>query len=423
MRRIKILLFCIHLFQSIFGEDAVNEAVDEDKYFIEDFSKVDLSSLEIVKREIVPVLVAGVECEHLQEEIFTYRYEALTKSGTREEIFLKDRKQMPAIKKITHTTFTDSEDPDYDHELIYFPYLDCLEMDHPDLINEVKSMIDPPSKEEYNFTNLQKNFHGYVDHPGDVDRIVYGGQLKNGFFIEAGSVDAETLSDTLYFEIKHNWTGILVEAMPATYHAGLKKHRKTYGIQTCLSTENRTKLLDFDPISALRDSDGNGESMGGIVNTTGQDTFKIQCMPLYSILLALGNPTVHWMSLDIEGAEFPVLKSIPWDKVDIQALTVETHFFGRYFPGDRDEFLEYMKSVGYTHIENAHKDTWNLEGYEFQNRDDLFVRNDVPLASQRLKSLEGTLEEPLDSDRLKLDEIIKDIPMPDDSLHIAKQEL
>ena len=30
--------------------------------------------------------------------------------------------------------------------------------------------------------------------------------------------------------------------MPATYHAGLKKHRKTYGIQTCLSTENRTKV-------------------------------------------------------------------------------------------------------------------------------------------------------------------------------------
>ena len=64
-----------------------------------------------------------------------------------------------------------------------------------------------------------------------------------------------------------------------------------------------------------------------------------------------------------------------------------------------------------------------FQGYEFQNKDDLFVRNDVPLASQRLKPLDGNLEEPLDSERIKLDEIIKDIPMPDDSLHIAKQEL
>ena len=38
-------------------------------------------------------------------------------------------------------------------------------------------------------------------------------------------------------------------------------------------------------------------------------------MPLYTILLAMGNPTVHFFSLDVEGAEFPVLKTIPWDKV------------------------------------------------------------------------------------------------------------
>ena len=35
------------------------------------------------------------------------------------------------------------------------------------------------------------------------------------------------------------------------------------------------QLLDFDPIAALRDSDGNGKSMEGIVNITRQDTFKV----------------------------------------------------------------------------------------------------------------------------------------------------
>ena len=43
-------------------------------------------------------------------------------------------------------------------------------------------------------------------------------------------------------------------------------------------------------------------------------------MPLFSILLALGNPTVHYFSLDLEGAEFAVLKTIPWDKVHIQVI-------------------------------------------------------------------------------------------------------
>ena len=53
---------------------------------------------------------------------------------------------------------------------------------------------------------------------------------------------------------------------------------------------------------------------------------QMQCLPLYSLLLALGNPTVDFLSLDIEGAEFQVLKTIPWDKVDIRALSVETQF-------------------------------------------------------------------------------------------------
>ncbi len=35
---------------------------------------------------------------------------------------------------------------------------------------------------------------------------------------------------------------------------------------------------------------------------------KVQCFPLYSVLLALGNPTVDIFSLDIEGAELQVLR-------------------------------------------------------------------------------------------------------------------
>lgn len=59
----------------------------------------------------------------------------------------------------------------------------------------------------------------------------------------------------------------------------------------------------------------------------------MQCLPLYSLLLALGNPTVDFLSLDIEGAEFQVLKTIPWDKVDIRALSVKTQFAGDVLGG------------------------------------------------------------------------------------------
>ena len=37
-----------------------------------------------------------------------------------------------------------------------------------------------------------------------------------------------------------------------------------------------------------------------------------------SLVQAAGNPTVNLLILDIEGAELAVLKTIPWEKVDIQ---------------------------------------------------------------------------------------------------------
>ena len=48
--------------------------------------------------------------------------------------------------------------------------------------------------------------------------------------------------------------------------------------------------------------------LGGIVPPDVSDEEKQpnQCFPLYSFLLALDNPKVHLLVLDIEGAEFEV---------------------------------------------------------------------------------------------------------------------
>jgi hypothetical protein len=48
------------------------------------------------------------------------------------------------------------------------------------------------------------------------------------------------------------------------------------------------------------------------------DLIKVQCFPLYSILLAVGRTTIDFLSLDIEGGELDVLATIPWHKVNIK---------------------------------------------------------------------------------------------------------
>ena len=67
------------------------------------------------------------------------------------------------------------------------------------------------------------------------------------------------------------------------------------------------------------------------------------CFPLYSILLALNRTRVDYFSLDVEGKELDVLKTIPFDKLDIKILTVEYN----HVPGGEVALRVFMNSKGY----------------------------------------------------------------------------
>ena len=241
-----------------------------------------------------------------------------------------------------------------------------------------------PSESDYQFSQPleeldETSLKGEIGQPSEVDKIVYGGKLKNGFFLEAGAHDFETNSDSLYFELNHGWTGLLVEPHPLAFHKGLRTNRKAHSVKTCLSTSSRPENMWFDVTGSVR-NETTREAMAGLVLERNDATIRMQCMPLYSLLLALGNPTVHYLSLDIEGAELVVLKTIPWEKVDIRVMTVETHLAGRIFPGSREDLISYLEEVGYSHISWAHRVT-NQARTNLGTTDDLFVRRDVPLLS------------------------------------------
>ena len=174
----------------------------------------------------------------------------------------------------------------------------------------------------------------------------------------------ESDSHSLYFESKYNWTGLLVE--PAD--SGLNfKNRKATTVLNCLAIKDRPHYVDFNLESALEiDTEKDVRTMGGIVMVKSDvvihvnnlmsyhqeksaDTRTLQCLPLYTLLLALDNPTVNWFILDIEGAEFQVLQTIPWELVDIEMVSVETDLAGLVLPGSRDEIIDYMESQGFHH--------------------------------------------------------------------------
>ena len=91
---------------------------------------------------------------------------------------------------------------------------------------------------------------------------------------------------------------------------------------------------------------------------------------------------VHYFSLDIEGAEFAVLKTIPWTKVDIWVISVETHLSGKVFPGSREDIIEYMDSVGYWRLDLPQREDKRMV------KDDIFVKKNIPTKYESILNVE-----------------------------------
>ena len=65
---------------------------------------------------------------------------------------------------------------------------------------------------------------------------------------------------------------------------------------------------------------------------------------------ALEFPTVDYFSLDIEGAEYQVLKTIPFSIANINLFGIETAHAGKIFDGSENDIMELLKMNGYDYI-------------------------------------------------------------------------
>ena len=181
---------------------------------------------------------------------------------------------------------------------------------HPSMAKQVKH-----EKEQYFSQDKQDAF---------VDS--YFKQKRNGVFLEVGAADGLVYSNTLFFERSRNWTGLLIETNKELFETLAKHHRKAYALKVCLSIENKTSVVNFHPAGLI----------GGIVNImklplmerAKKEAPHIKrtdsiCIPLYSILKALNMSYINFFSLDVEGAELEILKTIPFHKVKIDLFYIE----------------------------------------------------------------------------------------------------
>ena len=184
-----------------------------------------------------------------------------------------------------------------------------------------------PAASPYNLSRQFQSQKYFSQDKQDEFADKYFQKLKNGIFLEVGAADRVTFTNTLFLERERNWTGVLIEANRKLYNSLVRLRRKAYIINVCLSLDDGINVVSFLPAELLGGVEKplTAEKMMDRVKH-GHPDIKAEvvlCIPLYSILKAISMTHINFFSLDVEGAELAILRTIPFYLVTIDLFVIE----------------------------------------------------------------------------------------------------
>jgi FkbM family methyltransferase len=194
-------------------------------------------------------------------------------------------------------------------------------------------------------------FHSEFGQDKWVLEAVFPG-VKNGFFLDVGSADGTIGSNTKALERKGR-TGICIDPFPRNMED------RTCQMFKEVVFSQPGKLVKF---RAAGNQGGVEDTLGaGLQSLSPEDLARAEKAPdvefttvtLGDILERAKAPSfIHFVSLDIEGAELHALRGFPFDKYRIGALDVEHN----YEEPKRSEIEALMKSHGYKRVHSWYQD-------------------------------------------------------------------
>lgn len=151
--------------------------------------------------------------------------------------------------------------------------------------------------------------------------------LGKGFFVESGAYDGESDSNTLLYELKYGWSGLLVEPDPTYQYQLQAKRRRAYLYPGCLSPRNDSMTIQFQIGQGGLSKVSPGAAVNGfnISAVGGFNEINVQAQPLDQLLASINQTTVDFWSLDIEGSEGAVLQNTDFTKVEVGVLLIEVN--------------------------------------------------------------------------------------------------
>jgi FkbM family methyltransferase len=195
---------------------------------------------------------------------------------------------------------------------------------------------------------MQSNTQSYSQLGQDLEVLKLFNYKKQGYFVEIGANDGIQLSNTYLLETKYDWTGICVEPMPNAYEKLIVNRPRSQHCNRAIFSDSDT-IVKFDIANVYDLLSGISNCIDCHINTVNENKTQIDVLTLtFNDLLEKYNAPLYidYLSLDTEGSELEILKSVDLTKYTFGLIDVEHN----YVEPRRTLIRELLESHGYKYI-------------------------------------------------------------------------
>jgi FkbM family methyltransferase len=205
----------------------------------------------------------------------------------------------------------------------------------------------------------REKFYGQFAQDLWITRGIAPGK-RNGYYVDVGSADGEYISNTKLLD-DAGWKGVCIDPFPKNM-----SHRTCRVFRQPVFSESG-KHVKFRAAGEL----------GGIEQDLNlhKDEKKVADAPLVEFVTATLDEVlaqahapnyIDYINLDVEGAEYDVLRGFSLDRYQFGSMTVEHN----YEPAKREAIHKLLASKGYVRVRSWEVDDWYVHpdlAYKYKN--------------------------------------------------------
>jgi len=199
-------------------------------------------------------------------------------------------------------------------------------------------------------------FNSQFNQDKFLEEYIFKG-YKNGFYMDVGAHDGVTINNTLYFEKYNNWSGINIEPIKEVFDKLVINRPNNINLNCAIcNNDGETDFLN---------NTGYTEMLSGIKSTfdprhlqrleyenihtcSSTKIIKVKTKKIETICDENNISHINYLSIDVEGAEFEVIKSINFDKVFIDIIGFEDNYNDVSVP-----IIEYLENKNFIVIDKS----------------------------------------------------------------------